>query len=71
MENVSEVYLFYILVSMYKKESIGFVQTFDLRFLMDLHVSGCSEYDLTTFTKSLSVCDTNFVAALDRNLENA
>ena len=39
-----------------------------LRFLTDLHVLGCSEHDFTTFTKCLSVClsvcDTNFLAAL-------
>ena len=28
----------------------------DFRFLMDLHVLGCPEHDLTIFRKCLSVC---------------
>ena len=37
------------------EENIGFVQIFDFRFLMDLHVLGCPEHDLTLFWK-ISVC---------------
>ena len=62
------------------------MQIFDLRFLMDLHVLGCPEHDLTIFAKCLSVClsvclcvcmcvclcvcDKNFVASVARELMN-
>ena len=45
-----------LLSSMLVEESTGFLQIFDFRFLMDLHVLGCSEHDLTIFGKCLSVC---------------
>ena len=38
------------------EETIGFVQIFDFWFLMDLHVLGCPEHDLTIFGKCLSDC---------------
>ena len=34
-----------------KKESFGFVKIFKLWFLMDLHVLGCPEHDVTNFMK--------------------
>ena len=37
-------------------------------FLINLHVLGCPEHDLTIFGKCLSVCDTHFVAALEQKL---
>ena len=40
------------------------------RFLMDLHVLGCPEHDLTIFGKCLCVCDKNFVASVARELMN-
>ena len=50
------------------------MQIFDFRFLMDLHVLGCPEHDLTIFGKCLSaclcVCDKNFVASVARELNN-
>ena len=39
-----------------KRKSMSFMQLFDFRFLIDLHVLGCPENDLTTFGKCLSVC---------------
>ena len=54
------------------EESIGFLQIFDFRFLMDLHVLGCPDHDLTISGKCLSVwlcvCDKNFVASVTREL---
>ena len=44
------------------------MKMFDFRFLMNLHVLGCPEQDFTIFTKFLSVCDANFVAALEQKL---
>ena len=38
------------------EESIGFVKIFDFQFSMNLHVLGCSEYDLSISGKCLSVC---------------
>ena len=46
-------YAFYFLLYKYR---IGFVQIFDFRFLMDLHVFGCSEHDLTISGNCRSVC---------------
>ena len=46
----------FLLSSTKREESIGFVQIFDFRLLMDLHVLGCPEYDLTISGKYLSVC---------------
>ena len=62
----------FLLSSMQVEESIGSVQMFNFRFLMD--VLGCPEHDLTIFGKCLSVClsvsvclrDKNFVANLVR-----
>ena len=39
-----------------------------LSVLMDLYALGCPKHDFTIFTKCLSVCDTNFVAALEQKL---
>ena len=51
-----------------EEESTGFVQIFDFRFLMDLHVLGCPEHDFIISGKCLSVClcvcDKNFVASV-------
>ena len=48
------------------------MQIFYFRFLMDLHVLGCPEHDLTIYTKCLSVyisvCHANFVAPLVEKL---
>ena len=52
------------------EESIGFVQIFDIRFLMDFHALGWSQHDLTIFGKCLFVCvsDKNFAASIVREL---
>ena len=59
---------------MQREERIGFVQIFDFRFLMDLHVLGCPEHDLTIFGKCLSVCltvwDKNFVTSVAQELKH-
>ena len=56
------------------EESIGFVKIFDFRFLMDLHVLGCPDGNLTISGKCLSVylcvSDKNFVASVARELMN-
>ena len=49
------------------EESISFVKIFDFHFLVDLHVLGCLEHDLTTFGK-MSVCEKNFVASVAKKL---
>ena len=57
-------------------KNIGLVQILDFRFLMDLHILGCPERDLTISGKclwvcvsvSLCVCDKNFVASIAREL---
>ena len=36
--------------------------------MMDLHVLGCPEHDLTISGQCLSVCDKNFVATVAREL---
>ena len=41
------------------EESIGFVQIFEFRFLVDLCVLECPEHDLTISGKCLSVCYKN------------
>ena len=61
----------YFLLSCIKKvESIGFVQIFIFRFLMNLHISGCPEHDSTVSGKCESVCacDKNVVASVAREL---
>ena len=53
---------FYFLLSSIKiEESISFVQISDFRFLMDLHVLGCPEHDLSISGKCLSVCESVYV----------
>ena len=52
------------------EESVGFVQIFDFRFLMDWHVLGCPEHDCTILGKCLSVCDKNFVGSVAQELLN-
>ena len=50
-------------------ESIGFVKILHCRFLMDLHVPGWSEHDLTVSGNfCLCVCDKNFVPSAAREL---
>ena len=50
------LHIYIFLVSSIKvEESIGFVQIFDFRFLLDLYVLGCPEHDLTASEKCLSV----------------
>ena len=44
-----------------KDESIGLVQIFNFRFVMNLHVLGFDEHDLTISAKCLCVRDKNFV----------
>ena len=44
------------------------MKIFDFQFQTDLHVLGCPYHYFTIFTKSLSVCDTNIVAALAQKL---
>ena len=52
------------------------MQIFDFRFLLDLHVLGCPEQDLTISGKCLPVClsaclcDKNFVASVAREQMN-
>ena len=46
----------FLLSSMQVGKSIGFVQIFDFRFSMDLHVLGFPEHDLTISRKYLSAC---------------
>ena len=54
------------------------MKIFDFRFLMDLHILGCPEHDLTISGKCLSVCesvclcvcDKNFVASVAQELMN-
>ena len=46
------------------------MQIFDFMLLMDLHVLGCSEHDLTISRKCLSVYDKNFMASVSRELMN-
>ena len=55
---------FFLLSSIQIEESIGFVQIFDIRFLMDLHVLGCLEHCLTISGKCLCMCDKNFVTCV-------
>ena len=52
------------------EESIGFVKIFDFRVLMDLHVLGCPEHDLTISGKCLfvSMCATKNFASVAREL---
>ena len=57
---------FYFLLYPSQEENIVILKIFDFRFLTDLHVLECPEHDFTIFTKCLSVCDTNFVAALEQ-----
>ena len=52
------------------EESTGFAKVSDFRFLMDLHVLGCPEHDLTT-SVCLCVFDKNFVASVAREHANA
>ena len=44
------------------------MKNFDFWFLMDLHILGCFEYDLTISGKCLCacVCDKNFMASVAR-----
>ena len=51
------------------EESIGFVQIFDFGFLMDLHILGCPEHDLTIFGKCICLCMTNFAASIAQTNE--
>ena len=44
------------------------MQLFDFQCLIDLHVLGCSEQDLTISGICLSVCDKNFVASVAQKL---
>ena len=60
--------LYYFLLYSKWGKNIGIPKIFDFRFLTDLHVLGCPEYDFTIFTKYLCVCDTNFVAAVAQKL---
>ena len=46
----------FLLSSILVEESIDFVQIFNCRFLMDLHVLGCPEHVMTVPRKCLSVC---------------
>ena len=46
----------FLLSSIKIEESIGSVQIFYFRFLMDLLSLGCPEHNLTVSGKSLSVC---------------
>ena len=48
-----------------------FCANFRLPFLIDLHVSGCPEYDLTISRKYLFVCVTKaFTASVAKELIN-
>ena len=49
------MYLFYFLLCKLE-ESIGFVKIFDFQFLMDLHILGSPDHDLTISEKCLSSC---------------
>ena len=51
-----------------KDESIGLVQIFNFRFVMNLHVLGFDEHDLTISAKCLCVRDKNFVESVAREL---
>ena len=53
---MNSYFFFFLLSSILVEESIGFVQIFDFRFLIDLHVLGSPEQDLTISGKCLSVC---------------
>ena len=35
---------------------------------MDLNILGCPEHDFTIYTKCLSICNTDFMAALAQKL---
>ena len=69
---------FFLLSSIQVEESIRFVQNFGFRFLMDLHVLGYPEHDLTIFGKfpvclscvCLCVCDKKLVATVTQKLMN-
>ena len=45
------------------EESIGFLKIFDFRLLIDLHILGCPEHDLTISGKYLCVTK-NFLASV-------
>ena len=63
---VTNIFTFFYIL--YKEKRIGIVKIFDFLFLTDLHFLECSEHDITIFTKSLSVCITNFMVALQQKL---
>ena len=71
---------FFLFSSTLIEERIDFVQIFDFRLLMDLHVLGRPEHELTISGKCLPVCvfvygcvclcvcDKNFVASIAQEL---
>ena len=66
-DEIGRMFSFYFLLHN-KKKVLVFVKNFDFRFLMNLHVLGCLEHDLTISRKYLSVCDKNFVKSVTREL---
>ena len=50
------------------EENIGFVIIFDFQFLMDLHVLGCPEHELTFSEKCLPVCLCVCLHVCDKNI---
>lgn len=57
-------YLYFILYTC--EVNIRFVNIFDFQVLLDLHISGCPEYSLTTFGGCLSICYINLMACLNK-----
>ena len=61
----SKIFTKPIFFFIYIEESIVFVQIFDFRFLMYLHVLGCPKHDLTISEKSLSLTLSLYVCMSD------
>ena len=57
-----------LLSSVWKEDSIGFIEIFDFHFLMDLHILGYPEHDLSVTGKCLSMCLCDWLCVFNKIL---
>ena len=69
VQHMYSIYIFFYFLLHTLEESIGFEKIFIIRFLMDLHILICPEYDLTIFRKChcMSECTSPILWTLHLN----